>query len=304
MTIRGDQEELIMRHFEKFEAVRDFMVNEASKNNGLVNMGYKQISEQVGVPNMSSVRNYLLKMMERGELLVEIAPKRGTTDATYRVTGVKGVSLTSSSTESNVIIIEWGGIELHLKRMDIGIVIGMDELGLATLESQDVIMKIVKANEELFSKNICEVDEKIYFNRNAILLYMLRLNTNRVLSYKKQALIEFNTVVLSKMCESMIVGRCVLTESERAEIRSNISCLTEITIDQVSEMFAKLEDDFNNIIHIFQGKVSEQINETKRVEKKLNQINGLYDATKKTNEKLHSEIVEMRGKLLDRTSVN
>lgn len=282
-----------MRHYEKFEAVRDFMIKEAEKNDGLVNVGYKEVSEKVGIGNLSTTRNMLIRLIENGELIVEQAPKRGTRNALYRISNdIKKSS--DSNISSEFIQIQFEEATVVLRKTQIGICIDKDTLAMCTLESPALVDSIIKANKPIFENNMIFLEDKWWMNRFSTLQFLMKVNIQSCLEIKRKTLVNFQTQVIQNMCAT-IGNANVITEGSKVAVRSNIQDLCELSKDEVIEMFNQVEIEFNKIF----GTI---VNEKIQVEKKLNRTTTLLESEKHKKEMYMSEVVALKSNLMERTS--
>lgn len=293
------------KHMEKFEEVKKFVIAEAIKNDGEINMGYKQIAKATGLQNISTSRNYILKMISQGILSVEQAPKRGTKDAVYRLLTDSDHNNHKKDQEAKekddmIRIIPFQGVELVVRKSEIGIVISQADLALATLEDKSILEKIIRANPELFKKNIIVLDSETFLNRRGVLLYLTKLNTNKILESKRQTLIQFNEIVLDAMTEKMAVGKVILHGKEKVEIFTNIANLIDVDVDQITEVFQSIEQEFNSILAGFNMDIKVAKQETEQAIKKVSRVSSLLESEKHRRELCISEVQTLKTQLLER----
>lgn len=287
------------KHYEKYNRIQEKLIEMADENCEVV-ATYHEIAEVCGIHNLSSTRNYLLRLVAKGFLEVLVEPQRGVKGTTYKINCDKKREATESD-ESDFITINFGGVELHIiKETPVGMAMDIEDLAVSCLTEKSTIEKIFDANRELFEPTTFISENKVFVNRTGILAFLLKLNTSRILEVKRQTLIDFNNTVLSIMQESMLRGRVILKDHQQIEIRTNISNITGLEIEQVELMFHKIEEEVNGIIGELTGEIKFAKQETHQVEKKLNRTSSLLESEKHKKEMCMSQVQELKGKLLER----
>lgn len=286
------------KHYEKFNALQQKFM-ELADSDCEVETTYQELANVSGILNLSSVRNYVTKMLNDGFLTIVVEPKRGTKGTTYRVNCDKHNKLTEVD-ESEFVHIPFGGLDMALKRTTLGLCISVEDLGVATLTDGRVIEQIIEANREVFEPNMISENGNVYLSRTAVLNYLMKLNLNRIIEAKRAVLKDFNNQILNLMVESIATGKVILKDHERVEIRINIAQLVDLEHAQIEELFHKIEDEFNGILAGFSGELKTTKQSVHQVEKKLNRTSSLLDSEKRKKELCMSEIQELKGKLMER----
>lgn len=290
------------KHYGKLNEVKEFMVKEGLNHGGFINIGYKEIAEKTGMNNLSSARNMVLKLIEQKVIAVEQAPRRGTKDATYRLLLNLAPSVIPNE-EDKFEKVSLGGLDfMLLKTEDLGLCMSLEDLSVALIESGDTLQKIIKSNSELFSKCTTIYDEKVYLNRRAVSGILMKLNLDKVIQQKREALHLFNETILNRMQEVSLFGKVVLLEGDRIQIRSNLETLTDLKPEEVAQMFHKIEDDFTSILTVYAGDVNSAKHELAQVSKKVGRMANQLETEKRRYETCLTQNVELKGKLMERSS--
>jgi len=280
-----------MRKLQAYEETKNYVLGKALQN-GMFNESYKQVADSLHLGNLATVKNYINRMVNDGLIEIAKAPKRGM--------GGSGVYKIPTQQPLGFQIINFQGVDLVLQMSEIGWVMSKDDLSVATSTDDTVISKILTANKELFVKNTIVVEGQLWLNFKSIMTYMLKLNVDRVISSKKESLVQFTELIVSKMCDSVLSGKVVLLDKEHIQIRTNLSCLTNLDSDQVEQMFHTIELDVNKVLEGFTKEIKTANLETIHMSKKLTTTTNLLESEKNRYQGCVSEVQMLKEKLLER----
>jgi len=282
--------------------LRDYVMNNLD-NDGLFSKTYSQISKELNDISMQNIRLIMIDLVKEGFLIPEIKPSRGrNSNPTYKIksNGLSSVLNIAETTNPKVLEIEFGGIILHILQTEIGGCISKEELAVSTIESTDLIDKIIEANKEQFAPNMIIIDGKVFLNRISVLNFIMKLNISNVLNVKRQVLIDLQNTILDKMCSSILEGKIILTKDDHIKIRNNLSCLTDIQKEDVENLFINLEEQIESLVSGISSTVAKQSFEISKLNKEVKQLNGRIIIERNAKDNLITRNNELNSKLLER----
>ena len=201
------KEELKMRKFT--EEIKSYVLENVNSE-GMFTKRYTDISKDLSIP-MNSVRLAILDITKTGFIEVLSAPTRGVNShPVYRLKTGKVIAL-DNHTIHDEMEVEFYGVKLHMFETEIGLVLPIEELAIATLSDTSIIYKIISANAIQFEGNTIEIDGVSFINKIGALLYLTKLNLSNSLPLKMEVLNRFQTDIILHMNEVILKGKLVFS---------------------------------------------------------------------------------------------
>lgn len=258
-----------MRHYEKYEQTKNYVLTKTMQN-GMFNESYKQLSKHVGISNLATSRNMIMKMVNEGLLEIAQSPKRGMGGSgIYRIKQQSG----------DTIEVQFQGVSIILKRTEIGYCMSKSDLEMATLSQPETFDKIIKSNKPLFESTIINVDGVDYVNQRGCFHFLTKLNVDKILPIKQQVLVDFQQMIITKMIQSA-QGKVYWSEKEGVTIKHNLSELTELKIEDVEKVLADVQHEINSIIVDSKQKLNTCQQSVSKIEKQNRLLSGQLESEK------------------------
>jgi hypothetical protein len=279
----------MVRKTEQFNATRDYIIQEAMKHGGTVELTYSQICNAVGIKNLASARNYVQSLLKERVIQQAHESRRGV-KTIYRIV----------ENSPNTITVNFMEVDVILKFHDsIGWSISKSDLILCTLESENTFDKIVESNLELFSPNMVVEGNQTWISKAGILLFLMRLNLDKIISSKRETLKKFNEIVLSRMID-VANGHIVWTEDDKIKLVHNLQTLTNLTLDDVQKVMSRLEVEINQLCDGFKSKLGDCNKQISAHEKNERRLNNLYESEQKKVQGYITEKIALQNQILSK----
>lgn len=258
-------------------ALKMYLVENAV--NGEFSKGYREIANAMDYNNSASANYRVKELVEEGFL-------------TIKSSGRKGRGSTSILSVPNVVQVDFCGEKLMIKHTEIGWAMRSSDVAKATLEHEEILEKIISSNKIQFEPNVIKIEGETYLNKVAVILYMNKLNLDNVLELKVNTLNQFQLQCVDLLSSAILTAKVELTPSQHIEITSNLSKLTDVSIEEVRKLLSDVEGKVNNLMSIQKDELTRYKDKFETAKRESN----LYQSKLKGYE---SQVVELRQKVLD-----
>lgn len=286
------------------EMIKDFIV-ENTESNGTFIKRYVDVANALDL-SQTVVRSIMLEIVKEGFLETIIPPTKGKGSSPIyklRLHKVRGTEIhpIEIDDENGTKTVIFQGVEIELFLIDnVGYCIEATDLMMCMLENFSTFDKIVKSNPELFEGHIFEVGGKRYVSRNGVVTMLLKINLDKTLPLKRVLLAEFQSSVVSIMCDSQLKARLYITQDNRAKITHNLNSLLDLDVEQVEEMIVDLEYQVSKQIEGLQTKALQRERQIHKLENDNKRLETRVETETRAKQLLISESNELRSKLLER----
>ena len=247
------------------QAVLTYMIE--NSRNGVFSGTMSKIAKHLGVKHPSSVRNYIMQLIEDGEIEYKTPPQRGKSVGSYKILHKES----SDRQFDGQLIIEFRGEKIVLQYIDgYGYCISKKQLAKVTDDYVEFIDYKVGRNKEQFTPHMAILQEEQYFDRIAVMLYLNKLDLADTSENKRANLNNFQLTMAEHMCDMVLKGRVKLDDKGKATIEHNLSALCELTEEQIKDFVSDIEDQFSKIMS---SQVEYNVELTEDMRKVQNQLN-------------------------------
>jgi hypothetical protein len=286
------------------EMVKDYIVENVEPN-GTFTKRYVDVAHALGL-SQNIIRNIMLDIVKEGFLQTVVAPSKGKNSSPIyklKIHKVNGAEINPIEIDDGTGIktLTFEGVEINLVLINgVGYCIEASDLMMCILENITTFDKIVKSNSELFDGHIFEIGGKKFISRHGVMTMLLKVNLDKTLPLKRALLAQFQSTIVSVMCDSQLKAKLYISNDNRVRIQHNLNCLLELDSEQVEEMLIDLEYQVSQQFEGLQTKTIQQDRQIHKLESDRKRLNTQIETEKSAKQRLITESNELRSKLLER----